>query len=102
MVSSGLGKAHRDCFFNPVHLLYLKQIGQYQYINTHFTLSDFKFIYFWEWFHRVWARLIGIVFLIPFIYFIIKGYFKKNMITSLLILFLLGGLQGLIGWIMVK
>jgi cytochrome c oxidase assembly protein subunit 15 len=79
-----------------------KQIGQYQYINTHFTLSDFKFIYFWEWFHRVWARLIGIVFLIPFIYFIIKGYFKKHMITSLLILFLLGGLQGLIGWIMVK
>lgn len=39
-----------------------KQIPQYQYINTHFTLSDFKFIFFWEWFHRLWARLIGVVF----------------------------------------
>jgi cytochrome c oxidase assembly protein subunit 15 len=79
-----------------------QQIAQYKYINNHFTLTDFKFIFFWEWFHRVWARFIGVVFLIPFIYFLVKGYFKKWMINPLIILFLLGALQGAIGWIMVQ
>ena len=44
-----------------------KQIAQYKYLNNHFTLSDFKFIFFWEWFHRLWARLMGLVFFFPFI-----------------------------------
>ena len=79
-----------------------KQIGQYKQLNFEFTLSDFKFIYFWEWLHREWARLIAIVFLLPFVYFIISKKFKKEMIKPLMILFLLGILQGLIGWIMVK
>lgn len=79
-----------------------KQIGQYTYLNADFTLSDFKFIYFWEWLHRFWARLIAVAFLVPFISFIIQKRFKKQMIIPLIILFLLGGLQGLIGWIMVK
>jgi cytochrome c oxidase assembly protein subunit 15 len=79
-----------------------KQIGQYKQLNFEFKLSDFKFIYFWEWFHREWARLIAIVFLLPFVYFIISKKFKKEMIKPLMILFLLGILQGLIGWIMVK
>ena len=79
-----------------------QQIAQYKYLNHHFTLSDFKFIFFWEWFHRLWARMISIVFLIPFIYFIVKKYFKQWMIMPLIILFLLGGMQGAIGWIMVK
>ncbi len=79
-----------------------QQIAQFKYINQHFTLSDFKFIYFWEWFHRLWARLIGVVFLIPFIYFFIKKYFKSWMVLPLVILFLLGALQGTIGWIMVQ
>lgn len=79
-----------------------QQIAQFKFINHDYTLSDFKFIFFWEWFHRLWARLMGVVFLIPFIYFLIKGYFKKNMIFPLLMLFILGGLQGLVGWIMVK
>ncbi len=79
-----------------------QQIAQYKYLNRHFTLSDFKFIFFWEWFHRLWARIIGVVFLIPFIAFLIKGYFKKWMIVPLVILFLLGALQGAIGWIMVQ
>lgn len=79
-----------------------QQIAQYKFINSHFTLSDFKFIFFWEWFHRLWARLIGVVFLIPFIVFIIQRRFKKEMINPMIILFLLGGLQGLVGWIMVK
>ena len=79
-----------------------QQIAQYKYLNHHFTLGDFKFIFFWEWFHRIWARLISIVFLIPFIYFMVKKYFKEWMIIPLVILFLLGGMQGAIGWIMVK
>ena len=79
-----------------------QQIAQYKYINHHFTITDFKFIFFWEWFHRLWARLISIVFLIPFIYFISKKYFKSWMIMPLVILFLLGAAQGALGWIMVK
>src|SRR3954453_24117817 len=47
-----------------------QQIAQYKYLNSNFTLSDFKFIFFWEWFHRLWARLMGLVFLVPFIYFL--------------------------------
>lgn len=78
-----------------------KKIAQYKYLNSDFTLSDFKFIFFWEWFHRLWARIMGFVFLLPFIYFLIKGYFRKWMITPLVTLFVLGGMQGLIGWIMV-
>jgi cytochrome c oxidase assembly protein subunit 15 len=79
-----------------------KQIAQYKYVNAYFTLSDFKSIFFWEWFHRVWARLLGVVFLIPFIIFLFQKRFKKEMIRPLLILFALGGLQGLVGWIMVQ
>jgi heme a synthase len=79
-----------------------KQIGQYKKINFEFTLGDFKFIYFWEWFHRVWARLMGIVFAIGFIYFLIKKQFSKEMILPMVLLFVLGALQGAIGWIMVK
>ncbi|MET0392397.1 MAG: COX15/CtaA family protein [Chitinophagaceae bacterium] len=79
-----------------------QQIAQYKYVNSHFTLSDFKFIFFWEWFHRLWARLIGVVFIIPFVIFIVQKRFKKEMIRPLLVLFLLGALQGLVGWIMVR
>jgi cytochrome c oxidase assembly protein subunit 15 len=79
-----------------------KKIGQYKHINFEFTLSDFKFIYFWEWFHREWARLIALVFIVPFCWFLIKRKFRKEMINPMIILFLLGALQGLIGWIMVK
>ena len=79
-----------------------KHTDQFKYIHASFTLSDFKFIFFWEWFHRFWARLMGIVFAVGFVYFIIKGWFKKSMIIPLVILFLLGAIQGAIGWIMVK
>lgn len=78
-----------------------KEIGQFQYLNADFTLSDFKFIYFWEWFHRNWARFIGIAFLVPFIFFWVKGFFRKEMVPGLLMLFVLGAAQGLVGWIMV-
>lgn len=78
-----------------------KQTPQYQLLNIHFTLSDFKFIFFWEWFHRLWARLIGVVFVVGFVYLTAKRYLKQDMTRPLLILFLFGALQGAIGWIMV-
>lgn len=79
-----------------------QQTPQYQLINSDFTISNFKFIFFWEWFHRFWARLLGVVFIIPFIIFLIQKRFTRGMIKPMIILFLLGGLQGLVGWIMVK
>lgn len=79
-----------------------QQTPQYRLVNADFTLANFKAIFFWEWFHRNWARLIGVVFLVPFIWFLIKRRFQDWMIRPLVILFLLGGLQGLIGWVMVK
>ena len=78
-----------------------KQIAQYKYLNQDFTLADFKFIFFWEWFHRNWARLISVVFLVPFIWFLYKKIITKEMVPKLLGLFTLGLGQGLIGWIMV-
>jgi cytochrome c oxidase assembly protein subunit 15 len=79
-----------------------KQIAQYKNLNAYFTLADFKFIYFWEWLHRLWGRLISVVFLIPFIVFLVQRRFRPEMVRPMIVLFLLGGLQGLIGWIMVK
>lgn len=78
-----------------------RQTPQYHLLNFDFTLSDFKFIFFWEWFHRLWARLIGLVFVVGFIYLLAKKHLRNEMIKPLLILFLLGALQGAIGWIMV-
>lgn len=78
-----------------------KQTPQYQLLNFDFTLRDFKFIFFWEWFHRLWARLIGVVFLIPFVIFLVQKRFKPSMVKPMVILFLLGALQGTVGWIMV-
>lgn len=79
-----------------------KGTDQFRLIHSDFALSDFKFIFFWEWLHRLWARLLGVVFLIGFIYFIVTKKFKKEMISPMIILFLLGAMQGIVGWIMVK
>lgn len=79
-----------------------KQIAQFKYIHNYFTLQDFKFIYFWEWLHRNWARFMGIVFIVPFVWFIYKRKIDRSMLWPMIILFLLGGLQGLVGWIMVS
>jgi len=79
-----------------------KQLAQFKNLHFYFTLEDFKSIYFWEWLHRLWGRFLGVVFLIPFVVFVIQKRFRKSMIKPMVILFLLGALQGLIGWIMVK
>lgn len=78
-----------------------QQTPQFQLLNSDFTLQEFKFIYFWEWLHRFWARMLGLVFLAGFIYFLVRKAFNRALITPLVILFLLGALQGAVGWIMV-
>lgn len=78
-----------------------RETPQFQLLNTDFSLADFKFIYFWEWLHRLWARLIGVVFIIGFVYLLVTRRLKKEMVSPLLTLFLLGALQGAVGWIMV-
>jgi cytochrome c oxidase assembly protein subunit 15 len=79
-----------------------QQFPEYQKINSNYKLSDFKAIFWWEYSHRLLGRIIGIVFLIPFIVFWLKGNFNKGWLWRLSLLFVLGGLQGLLGWFMVK
>ncbi len=79
-----------------------KQYPEFQKLNYDFTIDDFKSIYFWEWLHRVWGRLIGLVFIIPFIYFLIRKQLSPSTLKKTIILLLLGGFQGFLGWFMVK
>jgi cytochrome c oxidase assembly protein subunit 15 len=66
------------------------------------TLEEFKYIFWWEWFHRFFARLIGLVFIIPFFYFLVKKNLNSFFYKRFLIIFSLGLLQALVGWWMVK
>ena len=79
-----------------------KQYPEYQIKNINMTLSEFKYIFWWEYGHRVLGRLIGIIFIIPFIYFALKKYFSNEELYSYSFLLFLGGAQGIIGWWMVK
>ncbi len=81
-----------------------KQFPEYQKINIHndFTLDDYKFIYFWEWFHRLIGRVIGLVFIVPFVYFLWKKKIDKATLKKCWILLGMGALQGFFGWFMVK
>ncbi len=79
-----------------------KQYPEYQKLNNQFTLQDFKDIYFWEWLHRVIGRFIGLVFFIPFLYFLIKKQLSKATIKKSIVLLCLGAFQGFLGWYMVK
>ena len=80
-----------------------KLIPEYIEINgpAGMTLADFKSIYFWEWIHRFWGRLIGLVFAVPFAWFAIKRAIPKGYGFRLTVLLVLGGMQGVIGWWMV-
>jgi cytochrome c oxidase assembly protein subunit 15 len=79
-----------------------KQTPQYKLINSDFTLSDFKGIFWWEYIHRLLGRMIGIVFLIPFIWFWLRKKLPEGFMKKAWVLFALGGLQGFLGWFMVK
>ena len=74
---------------------------QYQKINEGMSMSAFKFIYFWEYIHRLWARLMGFVFLIPFFYFWLTKQIQGRILRRLVAVFFLAGLVASFGWIMV-
>lgn len=78
-----------------------KTSPQYEHVNRGMSLGEFKTIFWWEWIHRLWARLIGAVFAVPFILFWVKGWIPAWAKPRLAALFVLGGMQGVIGWWMV-
>jgi heme a synthase len=78
-----------------------RQFPEYQQLRRGMSLEEFQFIFFWEWFHRVVARAIGVVFLVPFVFFWIRGYFNRAVAGRALALFALGAAQGVMGWAMV-
>jgi len=90
-----------DSEWNRVFLLYTNS-PEYLKINIGMNLEEFKKIFFWEYFHRLWGRLIGIVFFIPLIFFTVLKKIPKQILPKLFIILILGGLQSIIGWWMVK
>ena len=79
-----------------------QQFPEYQAYNQGMTLSEFKKIFFWEYLHRLLGRLMGIIFIIPFVYFLAKKWVDKALGKKLTILLLGGALQAGLGWFMVK
>lgn len=79
-----------------------QQTPEYQKVNAGMSLHEFKGIFYVEWAHRLLGRLIGVVFLVPFLYFLVRRRIKRTMVPKLVIMFVLGGLQGALGWYMVK
>jgi cytochrome c oxidase assembly protein subunit 15 len=78
-----------------------KTIPQYAQVNAGMSLAAFKAIYWWEWSHRLLGRLLGAVFLIPFVVFLLRREIPRRLVWRCALLFALGGLQGLVGWWMV-
>lgn len=78
-----------------------KLTPQYQKINQGMKMSEFKYIFFWEYIHRLWARTMGFVFLIPFLFFLWKGSIKKETFRNLIVVISLAATAALFGWIMV-
>ncbi|MCK6573053.1 COX15/CtaA family protein [Myxococcota bacterium] len=74
---------------------------QFQQINHWMSLSDFKGIYFWEWFHRLLGRFIGVAFFVPWLVFLVRGHLRGAWARRTAVAFVLGGLQGALGWFMV-
>lgn len=79
-----------------------KLYPEYQKINIGMSIEDYKYIFMYEYLHRILGRIIGIAFFIPFLFFYFTGRIKKSLTPKLLIIFALGGFQGFLGWYMVK
>ena len=79
-----------------------KRIPNMQQFNQGMTLEDFKGIFWWEYIHRLWGRLIGVAFLVPFVWLLLRRDIRRRMIPHLVAMFVLGGLQGALGWYMVS
>ena len=75
---------------------------QYLEVNAGMSLEAFRGIFWWEYFHRLWGRVIGLVFFLPFIWFLLRGRIRGALALKFLGIFLLGGAQGVLGWYMVK
>jgi len=78
-----------------------RQIPEYQQINRGMSLADFQYIYFWEWLHRLWGRLIGAAMAVPLLWFAMRGWIPQGYMPRLIAILALIGLQGAIGWWMV-
>lgn len=79
-----------------------QQSPEFQQVNSHMNVHDFKGIFWLEYLHRLLGRTIGLAFLLPFLYFTWKGYITRRQVPKYALMFVLGGLQGLLGWYMVK
>ena len=79
-----------------------KKIPQYSLLNFNMSLEEFKFIFLWEYAHRLLARFIGLFFFIPFLFFIFSKFFEKQILIKLWSVFILIIIQGTVGWYMVK
>ena len=75
---------------------------EFNIVNSSMTLNEFKYIFWWEWFHRFFARCLGIFFILPFIYFLFKKKLSNDIILTLIIVFVFGFIQAVVGWWMVK
>lgn len=92
-----LSEAHWQALFDKY-----RQFPEYQKVNLGMTLAEFKGIFWLEYIHRLWGRLIGLVFALPALYFFLKGWLRGKLLVQVVVLFLLGGAQGALGWFMVK
>jgi len=90
-----------DSDWNATFELY-QTSPEFQKVNSNFTLSEFKSIFWWEYIHRMWGRLIGLVFIIPFCIFLFQKRIDRALMPKLLVLLGLGAFQGFLGWFMVK
>ena len=79
-----------------------QQFPEYQEVNFMFTLEEFKSIFFWEYLHRLIGRIVGLVFIIPFVYFLITKKITGKLIRQSILILLMGAFQGFLGWWMVK
>lgn len=79
-----------------------KQFPEYQKVNRGMSLEGFKTIFMYEYLHRLLGRLIGVLFAVPLLYFAVRRRLRPGLMPSLIVLFMLGALQGLLGWYMVK
>ncbi len=84
------------------HFGLYRETPEYRQVNRGMALAEFKTIFWWEYVHRLWARLIGAAFAVPLLVFLARGRIRRALVPHLAAMFVLGGLQGLLGWFMVK
>jgi len=79
-----------------------KESPEFKKLNDGMTIEGFKSIFWLEYSHRLWGRIMGVMFLLPFIFFLVKGWVNRKLMLRLIIIFLMGAFQGVLGWYMVK